>query len=1368
MARHVRPPVRSSWRRCLASIAVVTLAALGLAGPAGPAAADLLLTNVVAGGNDTITVGGYTTVRYTLEQANGDGQNKCNVDEKHPGTLVLSAASGVSWTPEMIQIRGCKAADGVGVTFTSTTPGTYPVTVSIAPVQGGSFATAGAAFSLKVLPPADTTPPVLALPGPLTVEATGLAGAAVSWTASAYDVGDDAAVAVTCAPASGSTFALGTTTVACSATDSRGNTAEGFFTVTVRDTSGPELQLTGADAEATSADGAAVTFGATATDLVDGTVPVTCVPVSGSTFALGSHPVDCTATDAAGNTTTGSLTVTVADGTPPELTLTHRTVEATSALGATVAYEATAVDTVSGDVPVTCDAASGSVFSLGVTTVTCGATDGAGNTATGTFDVTVGDTVAPDLTLESAFAEATGPGGAEVTYSAEAYDVVAGPVAPDCSPISGSLFALGKTTVSCSATDGVGNTTTGTLVVTVLDTTAPSLQLPDVVLEATGPDGVLATVDGSTATATDVVDGAVDVTCLADADALYPLGESPVTCTATDAAGNQTSGVRTVRVVDTTAPAVTVTDLVVEAAGPLGAVATYTPGVVEVVTGDVAAVCVPASGSTFAIGTTPVQCTATDAAGNTGGSGFTVTVEDTTAPAFSVTDVIVEATGSDGATATWPVTAVDLVDGEIDAVCDPAPGASFALGSTSVGCTVTDSHNNFATRTFAVYVLDRTPPVLTLPGEVVVEATGPDGGSAAFETSATDVVDGDVTVTCNPVPGLFGLGETTVLCSASDAAGNAASGSFVVRVQDTTGPEMTVTSQTVEATGPDGAAVTFTATATDLVDLDRLVQCDAASGAVFALGETVVECTAADTRGNATTAEFTITVGDTTAPSLTLVDTTAEATGPDGAVVSYSASATDLVDGDVAIGCTPPSGGTFALGATTVTCDAVDGRGNDAEGTLTVRVRDTTPPVLSLSGVTVEATGPAGAAAHFTATAVDVVSLDVTVECSAEPGSTFGVGTTTVTCTATDAAGNIGEGSLEVVVTDTTAPVLTLPTPGPVEATGPTGAVVEFAATATDLVDGDVTVACSPASGEMFPLAITTVSCSATDAAGNLVEGDFAVTVEDTTAPVLVVTPTTAEATGPGGATVSYTATATDVVDGDVQVTCAPPSGGNFPLGTSTVECTATDEAGNTVTVSGPWVEVVDTTAPMLTVPGDLTVVGTSAAGAVVTYATSAQDLVDPAPVVTCDRPSGSVFPPGATTVSCTATDAAGNTSAAQSFVVSVGFAWSGLLAPVGLDGRSAFKAGSTIPVKFALIGASVPATGTPARLSVAKISGGTSTSEIVVVSTSAADSGNLFRVSGGQYIFNLSTKGWSEGQYELRVDLGDGVPHVTTITVKK
>jgi hypothetical protein len=86
-----------------------------------------------------------------------------------------------------------------------------------------------------------------------------------------------------------------------------------------------------------------------------------------------------------------------------------------------------------------------------------------------------------------------------------------------------------------------------------------------------------------------------------------------------------------------------------------------------------------------------------------------------------------------------------------------------------------------------------------------------------------------------------------------------------------------------------------------------------------------------------------------------------------------------------------------------------------------------------------------------------------------------------------------------------------------------------------------------------------------------------------------------------------------------------------------------------------PWsVEVVfDRTPPTLTVPAELVVDATSRAGAVVTYAVSATDAVDPSPAVACTPPSGSAFGFGATTVDCTATDAAGNTANA-SFAVYV------------------------------------------------------------------------------------------------------------------
>ena len=91
--------------------------------------------------------------------------------------------------------------------------------------------------------------------------------------------------------------------------------------------------------------------------------------------------------------------------------------------------------------------------------------------------------------------------------------------------------------------------------------------------------------------------------------------------------------------------------------------------------------------------------------------------------------------------------------------------------------------------------------------------------------------------------------------------------------------------------------------------------------------------------------------------------------------------------------------------------------------------------------------------------------------------------------------------------------------------TSPTGAdnVVYTGASADDVVDGDLPVTCTPASGSTFPLGITTVTCTATDEAGNIGEGTFTIEVQDQTKPVVTVpADITEEATGPNGATVTY------------------------------------------------------------------------------------------------------------------------------------------------------------------------------------------------------------------------------------------------------
>ena len=79
--------------------------------------------------------------------------------------------------------------------------------------------------------------------------------------------------------------------------------------------------------------------------------------------------------------------------------------------------------------------------------------------------------------------------------------------------------------------------------------------------------------------------------------------------------------------------------------------------------------------------------------------------------------------------------------------------------------------------------VDATPPVLTLPSDLAVEAGGPSGAAVAYSASATDDVDGPVAVTCVPTSGAtFAIGTTTVTCSATDAGGNEATGTFVVTV----------------------------------------------------------------------------------------------------------------------------------------------------------------------------------------------------------------------------------------------------------------------------------------------------------------------------------------------------------------------------------------------------------------------------------------------------------------------------------------------------------------------------------------------------------------------------------------------------------
>ena len=273
--------------------------------------------------------------------------------------------------------------------------------------------------------------------------------------------------------------------------------------------------------------------------------------------------------------------------------------------------------------------------------------------------------------------------------------------------------------------------------------------------------------------------------------------------------------------------------------------------------------------------------------------------------------------------------------------------------------------------------------------------------------------------------------------------------------------------------------------------------------------------------------------------------------------------------------------GTYSIqltGSFSIDWDPCDSTISSPSSTFTI---DVDPPIFSgvPANFTVEATGSAGAVVNFTPpTAFDnEEGNSVTVTSSISSGAQLPLGSTTITFTAQDTAGNESTVDTIVTVVDTTAPAISMPANITVNADPATGtAVVSYTGpTATDIVDGTVTptLTAGLASGAAFPIGTTTVSYQAVDAAGNTVTDSFTVTVNDTAAPVLTVPSDITVDADPatGTAIVSYTApTATDAVDGAITptLTAGLASGAAFPIGTTSVSYQAVDAAGNTVTGS--------------------------------------------------------------------------------------------------------------------------------------------------------------------------------------------------------
>ncbi|MBM2852544.1 MAG: uncharacterized protein HW420_1091 [Candidatus Nitrosotenuis sp.] len=790
-------------------------------------------------------------------------------------------------------------------------------------------------------------------------------------------------------------------------------------------------------------------------------------------------------------------------------------------------------------------------FPLGITTVIWTAIDGSGNMGIATQTVTVGDSTPPVFdNLSDIVSEAKGVQNKVNLGSPTATDSVGVLTITNDAP---EFFQLGETTVTWTAIDVAKNIATTTQTVTITDTQAPKIKAPaGIIAEASSLDHNQINLGSPTAT-----DNSEISSVTSDTPEFFPLGETLVTWTAIDIARNIATATQKITVSDTTAPGIIPpNDITVEAISAISTpVALILPN-----TTDVQQVTIKNDAPQFfPIGQTKITWTAFDLSGNNSTTTQTISVVDTTAPILAVPEnIIQEATTSSGnLVSLGEPTTQDI--SEISSVSNNSP-LDYLIGSTIITWTATDKYGNSVSNNQNVTIIDTTPPNLTAPADITVEATSISQNVVTLgEPKVSDLVGVD-SIT-NDAPSAFAHGQITITWTAKDASGNTATATQIISVVDTIPPEITLSQDiTMEATGPSGTAVSIgSATANDVIGVESLTN---DSPDVFNLGSTQITWTATDSSGNVSTATQNVTIVDTTAPTIAAPsDVIVEATSATDNTVSLTKPTVQDIVSQVTI--TNDALEKFSLGETIITWTATDESGNVSTIPQKVTIVDTTAPTIAApSDITLEAISKSDNTVSLE-TPIASDNVEVTSVTSDAP-EFFPVGETIVTWTATDVSDLTTIVKQKINVVDTAKPIIQV-SDITLEATSEHNNAVDLGnVKATDLVEVASLTSDAP---QTFSLGVTTITWTATDESGNVSTTTQKVTIIDTTVPSIAApSDITLEATSYDGNTVVLgDAEATDAVTVSFVTNDSPDT---FKLGETTITWTATDSSGNLSTTT--------------------------------------------------------------------------------------------------------------------------------------------------------------------------------------------------------
>jgi DICT domain-containing protein len=833
---------------------------------------------------------------------------------------------------------------------------------------------------------------------------------------------------------------IGPNNVLLTVEDFSGNMSACMAVVTVVDNTAPEalcqdvmVQLDAAGIGSLSA--TEVNAGSNDACSIDG------VEIDQSEFScidVGANPVVLTVTDNSGNSSTCTATVTVVDNVAPQALCQDIIVALDASGNATIT--AGQIDNGSNDacsvLQLSLDQTVFDCGDVGEHTVTLSVTDINGNLSTCTAMVSVEDNTIPVALCEDRTVQLDANGSGSITPG----QVFEGEIDP-CGLASLSLDRttfdcgdVGTNTVTLTATDVNGNTSTCTSAVTVVDNIAPQALCQDVTvqLDAAG-SGSLSVIL--------VNDGSNDACGLSSTDLSQTsfdcgdVGSQIVTLTATDVNGNSSTCTSTVTVEDNIAPEALCEDVTVQLdASGNGALSAEQ---VDGGSGDGCSLSgLSLSQTSFDcgdVGSQIVTLTATDVNGNSSTCTSTVTVEDNIAPEALCEDVTVQLDASGNG-----ALSAEQVDGGSG---DPCNVSSLSLSQTSFDCsdvgirsvtlTATDVNGNSSTCTSAVTVEDNiAPEALCEDATVQLDAFG----NGALSAAQVDGGSGDpcgvsslslsqTSFDCSDV------GIRSVTLTATDVNGNSSTCTANVTVVDNVAPQALCEDVTVQLDAFGNGALS-----TAQVDGGSGDPCSVSSLSLSQtsfdcedVGSASVELTVTDLNGNSSTCTANVTVVDNVAPQALCEDVTVQLNA------SGSGSLTvNQVDGGSSDACGIASRSLNAtgfdcgdIGTQSITLTVVDNNGNSSSCTATVTIADNVAPQALCQDLTVQlddfgegflTAGQVNGGSND-ACQIAMLSLDKT-EFSCDD-----VGPQNVTLTATDNNGNSSSCTANITVEDNIAPV---------------------------------------------------------------------------------------------------------------------------------------------------------------------------------------------------------------------------------------------------------------------------------------------------------------------------------------------------------